>query len=55
MGKAVGSSGEHIGDPWVHLVIITRVGAKLLGKDVRTNNVEQIVSESDNLKDKKKS
>lgn len=55
MGKAVGSGGEHVGDAWVHLFIITRVGGKLLGEDVWTNNVEQIVSESEHLKDKKKS
>ena len=53
VSESIGSCGEHIGDAGVHGFIITRVGGQLVGNDIWTNNVEQVVSESDNLKDKK--
>lgn len=40
MGKSVGSGGKHIGDAWVHMFIITRVGGQLLGNEVWTYDVE---------------
>ena len=50
VSKSVGSCGKHIGDSGVHVFIITRVGGKLLGNKFWTNNVEQVVSEGENLK-----
>lgn len=55
MGKTVRGCSKDIGDAGVHSFIITRVGRQLPGDEVRTNNMEQIVSECDNLKERKNS
>lgn len=53
VSKSVSSSSEHIRDAGVNTVIITRVSGQLVGYEVGTNNGSQVVSESDNLKDRK--
>lgn len=55
MGKTVRGCSKDIGDAGVHSFIITRVGGQLPGDEVRTNNMEQIVSECENLEDRKNS
>lgn len=53
MGKTVHGCRKDIGDAGVHSFIITRVGGQLPGDEVRTNNMEQVVSECENLEDRK--
>lgn len=55
VGKPVRGCSKDIGDAGVHGFIITRVGGQLPGDEVRTNNMGQIVSECDNLEDRKRS
>lgn len=52
VSESVGGCSKHIGDAGVHIFIVTGVGRQLLGNEVWTNNVEQVVPESENLKDK---
>lgn len=52
VSKSVSSCGKHVGDAGIHIFIITRIGGKLPSNEVWTNNVEQVISESKNLKTK---
>lgn len=54
MSKAVRGCSKDVGDAGVHSLIVARVGRQLPGHEVWTNNVEQVVSERENLQDPKK-
>lgn len=51
VSESVSSRGKHIGNAGVNGLIVSRVGGQLTGNEVWTNNVEQVVSESEDLVD----
>lgn len=51
VSKSVCSCGKHIGDAGVNRFIVSWVGGQLTGNKVWSNNVQQVVSESEDLVD----
>lgn len=51
VSKSVRSCSKHIGDAGVNGFIVSWVGGQLTGNEVWANNVEQVVSESEDLVD----
>lgn len=49
VSESVRSRGKHVGDCGVNRFVVARVGGQLTGNEVRTNDVEQVVSECENL------
>ena len=50
VGKAIGSSGEHIGDAWVHTVVVARVCAQITVVRLWANDVQKVVTVHNDLK-----
>lgn len=50
MSEAVGGGGKHVGDAGVQLVIVTGICGQPLSNHVWAQDVEQVVSESNDLR-----